>query len=162
MGTKLFPRGYLIVFWILTFHALDLYWNIIPGREIVPGAHVGFEARDVLGSHLFWGIFVFIGVGCLSIWSVIKSFRSGEAEIIQSVIRVYLTLLIIMSDPMQQRADGCSIFITVILVIAASVIFLSIHHFLSPEQESSASQIIDEQRKEKISHHAESKNFAKS
>ena len=41
------------------------------------------------------------------------------------------------------------IFITVILVIAASVIFLSIHHFLSPEQESSASQIIDEQRKEK-------------
>ena len=67
-----------------------------------------------------------------------------------------------MSDPMQQRADGCSIFITVFLVIAASVIFLSIHHFLSPEQESSASQIIDEQRKEKISQHAEeSKNFAK-
>ena len=67
-----------------------------------------------------------------------------------------------MSDPIQQRADGCSIFITVILVIAASVIFLSIHHFLSPEQESSASQIIDEQRKEKISQHAEeSKNFAK-
>ena len=40
------------------------------------------------------------------------------------------------------------------------VIFYN-HHFLSPEQESS-SQIIDEQRKEKISHHAEeSKNFAK-
>ena len=82
-GNKIVPSRLLfIVFWILTFHALDLYWNIIPGREIVPGAHVGFEARDVLGSHLFWGIFVFIGVGCLSIWSVIKSFRSGEAEII--------------------------------------------------------------------------------
>ena len=80
---KIVPSRLLfIVFWILTFHALDLYWNIIPGREIVPGTHVGFEARDVLGSHLFWGIFVFIGVGCLSIWSVMKSFRSGEAEII--------------------------------------------------------------------------------
>ena len=63
---------------------------------------------------------------------------------------------------MQQRADGCSIFITVFLVITASVIFLSIHHFISPEHESSASQIIDEQRKEKILQHAEeSKNFAK-
>ena len=45
-----------IALWILAFHLLDLYWNIIPGREIVPGAYVGYEARPVLGFHLFWGI----------------------------------------------------------------------------------------------------------
>ena len=71
-----------IVCWILAFHALDLYWNIIPGREILPGAFVGFEARGVLGSHLFWGIFVFLGVGCLSFWAVLRSFTSNVAEII--------------------------------------------------------------------------------
>ena len=71
-----------IVFWILLFHALDLYWNIIPGREIMPGAFVGYEAREVVGSHLIWGLFAFVGVGCLSTWAVIKSFSSKAAEII--------------------------------------------------------------------------------
>jgi len=71
-----------IVFWILLFHALDLYWNIIPGREIVPGAFVGYEAREVVGPHLLWGLFAFVGVGCLSTWAVIKSFTSKAAEII--------------------------------------------------------------------------------
>ena len=52
------PKLVFIVCWILLFHLLDLYWNIIPGREIVPGAFVGFEARPVLGSHLLWGIFL--------------------------------------------------------------------------------------------------------
>jgi hypothetical protein len=76
------PKLIFIVCWILAFHLLDLYWNIIPGREIVPGAFVGFEAREVLGSHLFWGIFTLIGVGCLSAWAVVRSFQSGVAEIV--------------------------------------------------------------------------------
>jgi hypothetical protein len=48
----------------------------------VPGAFVGFEARGVVGSHLFWGIFSLIGVGCLSAWAVIRSFHCGAAEIV--------------------------------------------------------------------------------
>ena len=76
------PKLIFIVSWILIFHALDLYWNIIPGREIVPGTFVGFEARGVLGSHLLWGLFSLIGVGFLCLWAVAKSFTSNEAEII--------------------------------------------------------------------------------
>ena len=76
------PKLIFIVCWILVFHALDLYWNIIPGREIVPGTFVGFEARGVLGSHLVWGIFSLVGVGFLCLWAVAKSFTSNEAEII--------------------------------------------------------------------------------
>ena len=74
------PRLVFIVCWILVFHALDLYWNIVPGREIVPGAFVGYEARPVIGSHLFCGIASFLGVGCLCAWSVLRSFQSGDAE----------------------------------------------------------------------------------
>ncbi len=76
------PKLIFIVCWILVFHLLDLYWNIIPGREVVPGAFVGFEARPVWGTHFLWGIFSLIGVGCLCAWSVIRSFGSGQAEII--------------------------------------------------------------------------------
>ena len=76
------PTLIFIVCWILVFHLLDLYWNIIPGREIVPGAYVGYEARPVVGSHLLWGLFSLVGVGCLCAWAVIRSFQSGVAEII--------------------------------------------------------------------------------
>jgi hypothetical protein len=76
------PRLIFIVSWILVFHLLDLYWNIIPGREISPGAYVGFEARPVLGTHLSWGLFSLVGIGCLCAWSVLKSFTSQAAELI--------------------------------------------------------------------------------
>ena len=59
-------RLVFIVSWILVFHLLDLYWNIIPGREIAPGAFVGYETRAVFGSHLFWGLATLVGAGCLS------------------------------------------------------------------------------------------------
>ena len=71
-----------IALWILAFHLLDLYWNIIPGREIVPGAYVGYEARPVLGPHLFWGIASLIGIGCLCARVVIKSLNSKIAEVV--------------------------------------------------------------------------------
>ena len=76
------PRIVFIALWILSFHLLDLYWNIIPGREIVPGAYVGYEARPVIGMHLFWGIASLIGVGCLCVRAVLKSLNSNVAEII--------------------------------------------------------------------------------
>ena len=72
-----------IALWILAFHLLDLYWNIIPGREIVPGAYVGYEARPVLGFHLFWGISI-PNRGWLSYVRVpyVQSFNSNVAELI--------------------------------------------------------------------------------
>ncbi len=74
------PRILFIGVWILLFHLLDLYWNIIPGREIRPGAFVGYEARPVFGVHLFWGLASLVGVGCLCAWAVLRSFQSKEAE----------------------------------------------------------------------------------
>ena len=47
------PRLLFIVIWILVFHLLDLYWNIIPGREIIPGTGVGYETRGVFGYTCF-------------------------------------------------------------------------------------------------------------
>ncbi len=73
-------RLVFIVSWILVFHLLDLYWNIIPGREIAPGAFVGYETRAVFGSHLFWGLATLVGAGCLSAWAVLRSFQSKAAE----------------------------------------------------------------------------------
>jgi hypothetical protein len=73
-------RLLFIVSWILVFHLLDLYWNIIPGREISPGAFVGYETRGVFGSHLFWGLATLVGAGCLSAWAVLRSFQSESAE----------------------------------------------------------------------------------
>ena len=82
------PRLIFIVCWILVFHLLDLYWNIIPGREVAfesskfPVPAVGYDARSVLGTHLLWGLASLIGVGCLCAWAVLRSFQSGVAEVI--------------------------------------------------------------------------------
>ena len=77
------PRLIFIVSWILVFHLLDLYWNIIPGREIRPGEFVSnYHARSVFGTHLIWGLFSLVGIGCLCVWSVLKSFTSKAAEVI--------------------------------------------------------------------------------
>jgi len=76
------PRLLFIVCWILFFHLLDLYWNIIPGREIVPGLSVGYEARPFFGTHLLWGLASLFGVGCICAWAVCRSYKSGEAEAI--------------------------------------------------------------------------------
>ena len=103
MGTKLFPRGYFSLSSGSLLFMPDLYWNIIPGREIVPGAHVGFEARDVLGSHL-WE-FCFHWRGCLSIWSVLKVSDREKPRSSQSDPRI-LDSINHRSDPMQLRQMG--------------------------------------------------------
>ena len=62
------PRLIFIVSWILVFHLLDLYWNIIPGREIRPGEFVSnYQARSVFNTHLIWGLFSLVGIGCLCV-----------------------------------------------------------------------------------------------
>ena len=76
------PRTLFIMSWILAFHLLDLYWNVIPGRIVDPTAVVGYEARQVLGSHLFWGLASLVGIGGLCGWAVLKSFREADCEAI--------------------------------------------------------------------------------
>ncbi|MBU62105.1 MAG: hypothetical protein CMI26_06350 [Opitutae bacterium] len=71
-----------IVVWILCFHLLDLYWNIIPGRIPNSESAVGYDIRYVLGTQLIWGLFTLVGVGGLCIWAVLKSYRESDAEII--------------------------------------------------------------------------------
>ena len=80
------PKLIFIVCWILVFHALDLYWNIIPGREIVPGTFVSFEARGVLGSHLLWGMFSLVGVGLLCFGLLPRALPPMRLKLFQFVI----------------------------------------------------------------------------
>ena len=60
-----------------------------------------------------------------------------------------------MSDPKEQRADGCSIFFTVITVILVSLAFVLIHEYLQPEPPEGASLMTDQQRVSKISQYHE-------
>lgn len=63
-----------------------------------------------------------------------------------------------MSDPKEQRADGCSIFFTVISVILVSLAFVLIHEYLQPETPEGASLMTDKQRVSKISQYHEENN----
>ena len=55
-----------------------------------------------------------------------------------------------MSDPKEQRADGCGIFFTIIIVVIVSVSFIFIQKFLQPDEPSDTSLMTDEQRAAKI------------
>ena len=48
----------------------------------MPGAYVGYDARPVFGTHLLWGLATLVGVGCLCLRVVMKSFSSKISEII--------------------------------------------------------------------------------
>ena len=55
-----------------------------------------------------------------------------------------------MSDPKEQRADGCGIFLTIIIVVMVSLSFIFIQKFLQPDEPSDTSLMTDEQRAAKI------------
>ena len=55
-----------------------------------------------------------------------------------------------MSNPTEQRADGCSIFFTLIIVIILSCVFLSIHSLLQPNNPEDVSLMTDQGRALKI------------
>ena len=56
-----------------------------------------------------------------------------------------------MSNPKEQRADGCSIFFTLIAVLLLSGCFILIHQVLQPDNPGKTSLMIDETRALKIS-----------
>lgn len=55
-----------------------------------------------------------------------------------------------MSDPKEQRADGCGIFLTIFTVVIVSLCFVFIQEFLQPEEPADTSLMTDEQRASKI------------
>ena len=55
-----------------------------------------------------------------------------------------------MSDPKDQRADGCGIFFTILTVVIVSLCFIFIQKFVQPDEPADTSFMTDEQRATKI------------
>ncbi|MDG1138831.1 MAG: hypothetical protein P8N49_04855 [Opitutales bacterium] len=58
-----------------------------------------------------------------------------------------------MSKPTEQRADGCSIFFTLIIVVLLSSAFIWIHSILQPNEPGDVSLMTDKDRAQKIESH---------
>ncbi|MEX0331390.1 MAG: hypothetical protein AB3N64_08215 [Puniceicoccaceae bacterium] len=59
-----------IAIWILVFHLLDLYWNIVP-QKLATDSHGGYTVRQFGFS--WTDLTMFIGVGAVVIWAFLKS-----------------------------------------------------------------------------------------
>jgi hypothetical protein len=55
-----------------------------------------------------------------------------------------------MSNPKEQRADGCSIFLTLIIVTLLSCAFLWVHSILQPDKPKDITSMTDLDRTRKI------------
>ena len=66
-----------IASWILAFHLLDLYWNIIPGKVVAADPHMGgYVVRQF--SISIYDIAALIGVGGICIFAMCRSMRKAE------------------------------------------------------------------------------------
>ena len=67
---KFAARLRFIAIWILTFHLLDLYWNIVP-QKLAEDSHGHYMIRPF---GISWvDVTMFLGVGAIVIWSFLKS-----------------------------------------------------------------------------------------
>ena len=70
-------RSIAIASWILGFHLLDLYWNIVPGKLADPDSHgAGYIVRQFSVS--VFDIAAVIGVGGLCVWAFCNSTKKAE------------------------------------------------------------------------------------
>ena len=69
-------RLVFVAIWILTFHLVDLYWNLIPGKVIDATASHGYYIRQF--SVEIFDIAAIIGIGGICIWSVCRSMLKAE------------------------------------------------------------------------------------
>ena len=60
-----------------------------------------------------------------------------------------------MSDPINQRADGCSVFFTLLILVVLLGLFYSAQKFFEPESPSSVTEAIDQARISKVNIHRE-------
>jgi hypothetical protein len=66
-----------IATWILAFHLLDLYWNIIPGKVVAADPHAaGYIVRQF--SISIYDIAALVGVGGICIFAMCRSMRKAE------------------------------------------------------------------------------------
>ena len=63
--------------WILSFHLLDMYWNILPGRVLADNS-LGYLPREFTISH--WDIAAIIGIGGLCGLRYLQSLNQAEVE----------------------------------------------------------------------------------
>lgn len=67
---KFGARLKFIAAWILVFHLLDLYWNIVP-QKLATDSHGGYTIR---GFGISWvDVTMFLGVGAVVIWAFLRS-----------------------------------------------------------------------------------------
>ena len=58
-----------------------------------------------------------------------------------------------MSDPQVNKADGCSVFFSVIIVAVLAVLIVGLYNFFKPEDPIAPTSAMDEQRAGKIEDH---------
>lgn len=70
---KILPgRMLFISVWILAFHLLDLYFNILPSKQTDEGLpYYSFGIG-------FWDVTAFIGIGGICVWAFVKSYLSQK------------------------------------------------------------------------------------
>lgn len=66
VGLILFLAG-----WILTFHLVDLYWNILPSKKATDENVLGYKV--VQFGITFWDIAVIVGIGGIVLWAYRRS-----------------------------------------------------------------------------------------
>ncbi|MEE2988279.1 MAG: hypothetical protein VX372_01780, partial [Verrucomicrobiota bacterium] len=62
--------------WILAFHLLDLYWNIIPGKLVAPDHGPGYIVRQFSVS--IYDLSALVGVGGICIFAMSRSMKKAE------------------------------------------------------------------------------------
>jgi hypothetical protein len=73
---KFGPRILFISVWILVFHGIDLYWNILPGRIPSEDNALGYTVRQF--SPTIWDLATWLGIGCICFWAFMVSSRSAK------------------------------------------------------------------------------------
>jgi hypothetical protein len=65
-----------VAVWILSFHLLDLYWNIVPGKQVVPDHGEGYIVRQF--SITPFDIAALVGIGGICIFAMCRSMKKAE------------------------------------------------------------------------------------
>ena len=69
-------RTVAVAVWILSFHLLDLYWNIVPGKLVVPDHGEGYIVRQFSISP--YDIAAVVGIGGICIFAMCRSMKKAE------------------------------------------------------------------------------------
>jgi hypothetical protein len=69
-------RTVAISVWILAFHLLDLYWNIIPGKLVAPDHTPGYIVRQF--SVTPYDLAALVGIGGICIFAMCRSMTKAE------------------------------------------------------------------------------------